>query len=94
MTAGTFSSVFQLACGLDLLLDTPQSIILAMLIGELSSSGSNLMLKTFLSFFWSFALLHMILILIHWHVVIIGASLPAFAAGMWHFILAVASQNY
>lgn len=29
----------QLACGLDLLLDTLQSIILAMLTGELSSSG-------------------------------------------------------
>ena len=31
--------MLQLACGLDLLLDTLQSIILAVLTGELSSSG-------------------------------------------------------
>lgn len=59
VTAGIFSSVLQLACGQDLLLDTLQSIILAVLTGLLSSLVYNLMLRL------SSALLHMILILIH-----------------------------
>jgi hypothetical protein len=65
VTTGIFSSVLQLACGQDLLLDTLQSIILAMLTGLLASSGFNLMLIL------SSALLHMILTLIHFHLVII-----------------------
>lgn len=82
-TAGIFSSVFQLACGQDLLLDTLQSIILAMLTGLLSSSGFNLMLIL------SSALLHIILILIHFHLDnLIQSSCQCCTCGILCFALA------